>query len=124
MTMKTYTLAALIVFVILGTIDFIETYALIRRSGGQVYESNPLAATWLKDYGWEGLAIFKGATTLVVAAIVLIILRLRPRTAAVLSTAACLSVLAVTIYSRNLLIQQQEDPRGENQNVPFEVENN
>lgn len=103
MTVKTYTLTALIVYAILGAIDFVETYTLIRRGGGTAYELNPFAATWLKNYGWAGLAIFKVAATLVVATTVLIIRQHRPRTAAVLATAACLSLLAVTLYSRSLL---------------------
>jgi hypothetical protein len=122
MTVKTYTLTALIVYAILGAIDFVETYALVRCSGGTAYESNPFAATWLKNYGWAGLAIFKVAATLVVATTVLIILRYRQRTAAVIATAACLSVLVVALYSRNLL-KLQEDPSGGKQNDPVKVEN-
>jgi hypothetical protein len=121
MTARTYTIAALIVFAFLGAIDFIDTYTLVRGSGGQVYESNPVAARWLKKYGWEGLAFFKAASTLVVATTVLIIRPQKPRTAAVLATAACLTVLAVAIYSRNLLTMQ-EDPSGGSQNVPVRVE--
>jgi len=112
MTAKRYTLAALIVFVLLGAIDFLETYALVRGSGGQIYESNPLAATWLKNYGWNGLAIFKVSTTMVVASIVLIIRPLRPRTAAVVASAACLSVLYVALFSRDLLSQQENPSSG------------
>ena len=122
MTTKSYTLAALIVFALLGVIDLIYTFTLVQDSGGQVYESNPLAATWLKNYGWGGLAIFKALTTLVVAAIVLIIRRHNPRTAAVLATAACLSVLAVALYSRNLLTMQ-ENPSDGKQNTPVQIEN-
>jgi cytochrome bd-type quinol oxidase subunit 2 len=118
MTTKSYTLAALIVFALLGVIDLIYTFTL----DGQVYESNPLAATWLKNYGWGGLAIFKALTTLVVAAIVLIIRRHNPRTAAVLATAACLSVLAVALYSRNLLTMQ-ENPSDGKQNTSVQIEN-
>jgi hypothetical protein len=103
MTAKTYTLAALAIFAILGAIDFIDTYVLIRNGDGTVYESNPLAATWLKNYGWQGLAIFKVATAFVLVTTVLIIRGRSPRTAAVVATAACLSLLAVTLYSRNLL---------------------
>jgi hypothetical protein len=122
MTAKTYTLAALIVFAILGAVDFIQTYTLVQRSGGQVYESNPLAATWLKDYGWYGLAVFKAGTTLVVATIVLILRRKKPRVAAVIATTAFLSVLAVAIYSRNLLTQQEDSSSGK-QIIPEKIEN-
>jgi len=57
----------------------------------------------LKQYGWSGLAIYKAATTLVVVASVLIILRHKPRLAAAVATMACLLVLAVALYSHNLL---------------------
>jgi hypothetical protein len=110
------------VFAILGAIDFVGTYALVRSDGGPFYESNPLAAMWLKNYGWDGLAIFKVATTVVLAGIVLIIRRHRPRAAAILATAACLSVLAVALYSRNLLTLQK-DPSGGKQNDSVKAKN-
>jgi hypothetical protein len=122
MKAKTYTLAALVLYVILGAIDFAETYSLVQRGDGTAYESNPFAASWLKDYGWRGLAIFKIAATLVVTTTVLIILRYRQRTAAVVATLACISVLAVAVYSRNLM-KLQEDPSGGQRNVPVRVEN-
>jgi hypothetical protein len=103
MSAKTYTLAALVVYVILGAIDFIDTYALIQRGDGTVYESNPLANDWLKDYGWKGLAVFKILITTVLVTTVLVIRRHRPQTAAVLATVACVTLLAVTLYSRRLL---------------------
>jgi bacteriorhodopsin len=113
-------LAALIVFAILGAIDFIDTYALVGRSGGPVYESNPVAARWLKNYGWDGLAIFKAATTFVVVVCVLMVRRQRPRTASILATAACLSLLAVTAYSRSLLTMQANSS-GDMQNIPTQI---
>lgn len=103
MSAKTYTLAALALFVILGSIDFFDTYALIRDGNGTVYESNPLAATWLQDYGWKGLAVFKLLSVGVLVAAVLILRVKRPQTAAIIATAACLVLLGVTIYSRTLL---------------------
>ena len=103
MSAKNYTFAALILFVLLGAIDFFDTYALIQRGDGTVYESNPMAARWLKDYGWKGLAVFKILTMTVLVTTVLIIRVRRPQTAAVVATIACLTVLAVTVYSRKLL---------------------
>jgi hypothetical protein len=103
MSAKAYSLLALVLYVILGAIDFIDTYVLIKSGDGTVYESNPVAATWLKDYGWKGLAVYKVAITSVLVLTVLIIRRHRPQLAAVLATVACLSLLAVTLYSRKLL---------------------
>jgi Domain of unknown function (DUF5658) len=103
MSVRIFTFVALTMYVALAAIDFIDTYLLIRRGDGSVYESNPVAATWLKDYGWKGLAVFKVLATSLVVSCVLIIRPRRPRTAAVLATAACIALLSVTLYSRKLL---------------------
>jgi hypothetical protein len=103
MSAKTYTLAAVVVYICLGAIDFIDTYVLIERGDGTVYESNPLAARWLKDYGWKGLAVYKILATALLVVPVLLLRVKRPQTAAILATVACLTLLAVTLYSRNLL---------------------
>lgn len=103
MSAKNYTLAALALYVVLGAIDFIDTYALIRTGDGTIYESNPVAATWLKEYGWKGLAAFKILITIVLVTTLLLVRRRRPQLAAVLATVACLTLLSVVLYSRKLL---------------------
>lgn len=112
MSLRKYTLIALVVFAVLGVIDFIDTFVLIRQSDGHVYESNPLAATWLKDFGWKGLAVFKAITILIVGAIVLLLLKRSPRSAAAVATFACLCLFAVTIYSRNLILAMSQENLG------------
>jgi hypothetical protein len=103
MSAKTFTRAALVLYVVLGAIDFIDTYLLIDRGDGTVYESNPVAATWLKDYGWKGLAVYKLLITGVLVTAVLLIRKKRPLLAAIVAAVACLSLVAVTLYSRQLL---------------------
>src|SRR6478609_3973805 len=99
MTIKSATVAGLILFLILSLSDLCLTWMLIRHGGGRVYESNPVAHAWLRGYGWHGLAGFKGLTVLVFAAAVLVLLRHRPRAGLVLVTFACVAVGWVVLYS-------------------------
>lgn len=110
MTAKSYCMIGLGLFGILGAVDFIQTYALIAHGDGLTYESNPVAAAWLDRYGWKGLLFFKAGCVIVFALVVFILRRHRPRTGAVLVTVGCLAVLAVTLYSRQL-IEKSHEPR-------------
>lgn len=96
-------LAALAVFVALSVTDFAQTYALILDHGGVVYESNPVAGPWLERYGWSGLAAYKVGAVVVVALVVLLLARQNRRAATGVGLVGCAAVLAVTLYSRDLI---------------------
>jgi hypothetical protein len=85
----------------LSAADFLQTYALIE--GGTGHEANPVAAGWLRDYGWAGLAAFKAAMTMTVFGSVLLLARRRPPVAARVLGLGCGVLLAVGVYSRGLL---------------------
>lgn len=106
MSSKTYTRLGLVLFLILSALDLVHTYILIQQGGGKVYEGNPVARTWLHQYGWAGLALYKGATIFIVVCCVALLNRRNPRGAALVVTIACVILLAVAVYSRSLLAQQ------------------
>jgi hypothetical protein len=101
--------AGLAVFVALSFADYILTYALIRTTRGQVGEGNPVAAEWLREHGWAGLAAFKATTVLVVAGAVLMLARRRPQVGVGVVGVACAALVAVNLYSRHLLTQPPPD---------------
>ncbi len=86
-------------FGVLSVADLLLTLRLVHASGGQIYESNPLASAWLELYGGTGLAIFKGLAMLLVAGVVLYISLHRPRAAGKILGFACLATGAVVVYS-------------------------
>lgn len=86
-------------FGVLSVADLLLTLRLVHASGGQVYESNPLASAWLELYGGTGLAIFKGLALLLVAGVVLYIALHRPRAAGKILGFACVATGAVVVYS-------------------------
>jgi hypothetical protein len=103
-------LAGLVLFALLSLTDFVQTYALITRGDGAVYEANPVANAWLESHGWGGLAAFKlGAVAVFVGAAVLLAMR-RPRAGAGVLALGCLALLSVTIYSSRL-IANSDQPR-------------
>jgi hypothetical protein len=87
---------------LLSVADLGLTYALIQQGNGEVYESNPIAEAWLNSYGWTGLALFKLAIILVVAAVAVYVSLSRPRTGGHILTFACLAVALVVGYSVHL----------------------
>ncbi len=88
---------------LLSIADFVLTYTLIETSESGVYESNPVAAAYLENHGWLGLAMFKlGGVTVFVGAVGLLTAR-RPRLAAGVIGLGCAVLLGVTSYSYNLL---------------------
>jgi hypothetical protein len=95
--------ALLAVFVALSAADFTQTYALIHTGDGAVYEANPVAAPWLERYGWHGLALYKVAAVLVVAGVVVVLAGRSRRAAAGVVGLGCAALLAVTLYSRDLI---------------------
>ncbi|MBX9581591.1 MAG: DUF5658 family protein [Gemmataceae bacterium] len=96
-------LAGLAIFVALSAADFTQTYALIHTGDGAVYEANPVAAPWLERYGWHGLAVYKLAAVLVVAGVVVVLAGRNRRAAAGVAGMGCAALLAVTLYSRDLI---------------------
>ena len=89
----------LALFGVLSVADLLLTLRLVHASGGEVYESNPLASAWLELYGGTGLAIFKGLALLLVVGVVLYISLHRPRAAGKILAFACLATGFVVVYS-------------------------
>lgn len=92
-------LRKLLVFNLLSVADFFLTWQLLRKGGGQVYESNPVANAWLTSYGWIGLLVFKIAMVLLIGSIAVIVSFYRPRTSDRILMFACLVTAGVVVYS-------------------------
>lgn len=106
MTARRLSLLGLAAFAALSLTDFVLTFALILTKPG-AYESNPVAAAWLEKYGWRGLAGFKSLSALVVLIALGMVCWKRPRFGAWAVLAACLAMLAVAVYSRDLMLQPE-----------------
>jgi hypothetical protein len=89
----------LLLFVLLSMADLFLTWLLVTGTGGQVYESNPVANYWLASYGWLGLGVFKAGMVSVVSTLVLVISRYRPRTGERVLLFACSTLTVVVLYS-------------------------
>jgi hypothetical protein len=96
-------LGVLAVFAALSATDFVQTYTHIRTGGGRVYEANPVAAAWLEWYGWSGLAAFKAGCVVVLVGTVILLAGRSRRTATAVAGLGCAALLAVTLYSHDLL---------------------
>ena len=92
----------LILFTALSLADLALTCLLLQRAGG-AYESNPVAAWWLANFGWAGLAGFKFALVLSVAALVAVVSRYHPRAGGRVLAFGCSALLAVVLYSGSLV---------------------
>jgi hypothetical protein len=99
-------------FVLLSLADLALTCWLLARSGGQLYEANPVASWWLARHGAVGLACFKSAVVLLVLALVVVIARRRPCAAGRILSFGCASLVLVIGYSislcRTALLTPQE----------------
>lgn len=103
-------LAGAAVFALLSLADFVQTYVLITRGEGRVYEANPVANAWLESHGWGGLAAFKlGAVTVFAGAAIVLAVRRPPVGAGVLAL-GCLALLTVNFYSSRM-IANSDQPR-------------
>ncbi|HEV3116988.1 MAG TPA: hypothetical protein VGY58_08055, partial [Gemmataceae bacterium] len=71
----------------------------------------PFANVWLKQYDWRGLVLYKSASVLAVVTCVILLIRHRPLTGALVVTLACLILIAVTNYSSQLVAQQAPGAR-------------
>jgi hypothetical protein len=88
----------LLLFGILNFADLLLTWNLVSHGQGDFYESNPVAQSWLTLYGWAGLAAFKLGIVVVVAGLVFIISRYRPRLAGLVLGFGCCAVCLVVGY--------------------------
>ena len=92
-----------IVYALLSFADLILTTFLLRFGGGGVYESNPIARSWLESFGWKGLITFKLVSSTLVAFVSLVIYYYRPRLGMAIIALGCLVMGIVVAYSSNLL---------------------
>jgi hypothetical protein len=93
----------LLVYALFSVGDLILTCVLLRYTDGQVYESNPIARSWLESFGWKGLITFKILSSGLVAFVSLVIYWYRPRLGAAILALGCLVMGLVVFYSSQLL---------------------
>jgi hypothetical protein len=91
--------ALLFAFLALSLADLYLTWKLMHQGGERIRESNPFAAAWLAQYGWWGMTVFKLGAVAVVAGLVTIIARRRPRTAEGILIFACGVLSTVVVHS-------------------------
>ncbi len=99
-----YCLLGIAVYTCLSVTDFVQTYALIAGTGGQVYEANPIAAGWLDSYGWHGLAAYKAVMVFWFAFAVALLIKRNPTAGALVVTFGCTTLLLVAIRSHGMLV--------------------
>ena len=93
----------LLIYAVLSAGDLILTSVLLRYSDGLVYESNPIARSWLYYFGWKGLIAFKILSASFVAFVSIVIYWYRPRLGAAILGLGCLVMGLVIFYSSQLL---------------------
>lgn len=96
-------------FLALSVADFMLTWLLLNRSSGIAYESNPIAAWFLDNSGWIGLAMFKALIVLFVIVAAIRLEQRRPRSAGSVLAFGCASLVAVVGYSA-VLLQEVHSP--------------
>src|SRR5262249_26671570 len=89
----------LLAYFILSVLDLLLTWRLVQASGGQIYESNPVASAWLSTYGWQGLIVFKASMVMLIGLVVLLISLHRPDYGGRILIFACSVTAAVVLYS-------------------------
>jgi hypothetical protein len=104
MRLKTFCAIGLGVYALLSAADLLLTISLLKTSG-EAYEANPAAAAFLERHGWGGLAAFKAGGVLMFFGAVFLLARRKPGVAAGVVTFGCGVLLAVTLYSHNLIRQ-------------------
>jgi hypothetical protein len=107
-----FPLRKLVLFALLNLTDFGLTWYLLRAGGGEVYESNPVAAWWLGRFGWLGLAGFKAATMALAAGLGVLVFLRRPATGHRVLGFACAALAAVILYSAYLCDELRRRPGG------------
>lgn len=93
----------LAVFISLSLADLLLTKVLIVRSGGDIYEANPLANLILTYLGWNGLTIFKLGMVSLISSIVIYVAYYQPKTAKRFLLFACTVMTGIVTYSLYLL---------------------
>jgi hypothetical protein len=96
---------ALLCYATLGTADLVLTLYLIQRSGGRVYEGNPVAGAWLSSYGSIGLAAYKALAMVLFAGCVVLVSLRHPTTGKRLLRVACVVTGGVVVYSAFLVTE-------------------
>ncbi|HEY3788128.1 MAG TPA: DUF5658 family protein [Urbifossiella sp.] len=109
MAVKSYSLLALGLYIVLSVVDYIFTFALIQLSGGLAYESNPVAAAFLNHHGWYGLAAFKAAGVLVFVGTVGVLTIRRRWVGAAVATFGCAVLFSVVSYSNKLIAETRHE---------------
>jgi hypothetical protein len=105
----------LLAFGILSVLDLLLTWRLVQASGGQIYESNPVASAWLSRYGWQGLILFKASMVILIGVVVVLISLHRPDYGGRILIFACSVTAAVVLYSFYLsqFVNASDANRGE-----------
>jgi hypothetical protein len=91
------------IFAVLSVADLLLTYQLLQKTGGSVYEGNPIANAWLVAYGWAGLVVFKITAIIVLVSVAGVLSLRQPRLAGEVLTFACVTVGGVVVYSCTLM---------------------
>jgi hypothetical protein len=91
-----------LLFALLSVADLSLTWWLLNHSDGYVGEGNPVARWWLERHGWLGLAGFKAAGVLLVAALAAVISRRRPRAGGRVLALGCAALAGVVLFSASL----------------------
>jgi hypothetical protein len=99
-------------FALLSLADLALTWALIQQGMGQVYEANPVAAWWLRNHGWVGLATFKAFAVLSGIGLGAAISRRQPVAGGRILALGCAATAAVVLYS-GYLAAASAGPLGE-----------
>ncbi len=105
----TFPKCKLALFALLSLCDFVITYLLLSGSQGRVYEANPVADSWLQEWGWIGLAAFKATLVFLVALIATYVYFRRPRIAHDLLAIACGAVV-VAVVTGSLIAMSKPKP--------------
>jgi hypothetical protein len=107
MGLKLYCWIGVGLYAILSIADLILTFNLLRVNRA-AYESNPIAARCLEQFGWGGLTAYKAGAVLIFISATALIARRRPTVGAGVVTFGCAVLFSVTTYSQNLI----EDAHG------------
>ena len=83
----------------LSLLDLFLSWKLIGPDGDQLFEINPIAAWWLTNYGWMGMALFKLGVTLFLGVAMTVIAWRRPRTGERVLVFAIGAQSTVVVYS-------------------------
>lgn len=90
--------------------DLVLTWNLLTGARPDVYEANPIALAMLQRFGWVGVALFKGFTSGLAVAAVLVLVRYRPAAGRRVLGGLCLVLLGVVGYS-GWLLARPVDPQ-------------